>query len=77
MEDGMAKFNMDWHHSCFANVQNSLARERADVERRVNDLKKREADCKFYAEQIQEAVKRELDGFDRDRLLVKRASVKA
>ena len=66
------KFPMDWHRDCFKNVTAHVAGLRRDVERRANELAKSESELARYAEQIAEAEKRGLDGFDRDKFLTRR-----
>ena len=70
----MSRMPMDWHHECFENASRSLRGRRAEVERLAADLKRYEDDLAFYQQQIATANARRLDGFDRDRFLVKRAT---
>ena len=66
------KFPIDWHQECFKNASAYVAGLRRDVERRRAELLESERKLERYAEQIAEAISRGLDGFDRDRFLVKR-----
>ncbi len=66
------KFPMDWHRECFKNVSAHVEGLRRDVARKTAELERSEIELARYAEQIAEAEKRGVDGFDRDRFLVKR-----
>lgn len=68
----MSKMPIEWHKDCLVNMELNLSRERTDVEERTNRLVDREAEFRFYMEQIEEAERRGLAAFDADRLLVKR-----
>ena len=63
---------MDWHRESFRHQSASLERRRKEAAQLAVAIKLREQEVTFYAEQIAEADKRGLDGFDADRLMVKR-----
>ena len=63
------KFPIDWHENCLQNLKNSLSEAEQRFRRERAKLDKLEADVVFYQNQIDEARRRKLDGFDSDRLL--------
>lgn len=63
---------LEWHRQNCANSIESLAEKRRQIQRMQYDLERHEADVRFHEQQIAEATKRGLEGFDRDRFLVKR-----
>jgi hypothetical protein len=72
----VSKFSIKWHEECFANSAASTEELRRNVARMTVELSRRAEALTFYASQIEEAKKRGMDGFDRDRLLVKRGASK-
>jgi hypothetical protein len=70
----MSKMPMDWHRECLRNYKRSAAELERDLERRAADLANRKRNIAFYEEQIAAAEKRGVDGFDRERLLIKRSA---
>lgn len=70
----MAKQTVDWHRRCAKNWSGSVEKRRLEYERAKKAFEDSEARLAFYRDQISEAERRGLDGFDRDRLLVKRRS---
>jgi hypothetical protein len=70
----VSKMSMDWHRECLKNYRHSTKQLENDVERRVADLANRKRNLAFYEEQFAAAEKRGMEGFDRERLLIKRSA---
>lgn len=69
------KRSLEWHRECLENWERSLIGQRNDFARAKANLERSEAEFAFYAQQVEEAERRGMDAFDRDRLLVKREKV--
>jgi len=65
---------IEWHRQCYANVQDSVERQRKEVERAIANLTISEQRLSFYGEQIAAAEKRGMDAFDCERLMIKRSA---
>lgn len=68
----MTKEPLSWHNECHRNWAASVAQRRSEVERAVADIERQERELSFYETQIATATARGMEGFDRDRFLVKR-----
>ena len=71
----MSKRPIEWHQDCFRNLCASTQQKRRDAARLTADLELAERELASYAEQIAAAAARGLEGFDRDRFLVKRSAM--
>lgn len=60
------------HEARLAIWARHIERDKADLNDRIAASQRLEARFDFYRRQIEEAKKRGMDGFDEDRLLVKR-----
>jgi hypothetical protein len=69
----VSKQPIAWHRECYRNSIQSLHKDRHDLQRLMAVVEERDQRLKFYARQIEAAVDRGMDEFDRDRLLVKQA----
>ena len=69
----MPKNSLDWHRDCFHNWASSIRQRRVELDQKLQDLRDSEAGLTMYSEQIAEATRRQLDGFDRDKFLKTRA----
>lgn len=70
----MAKMPIEWHRQCLVNLLAHLLQERDKVERAKASLERSESDFKRASDQLAEAERRGLDGYDADRFLVKRTA---
>ena len=68
----MAKNPIDWHRRGLASLSASLAEREAKLARQIADMERTRAARDLLRRQIAEAERRGLDGFDADRLLIKR-----
>lgn len=68
----MSKMDIEWHEECAANAERSVSTRRTTLVRELDRLIADEADVRFYREQIAEAKRRGVTGFDRERMMVKR-----
>lgn len=66
------KFPMDWHRTCLKNSEQSLAQTSLEIERANAKHARLLADINEYRDQIAEAERRGVDGFDRDKFGKKR-----
>lgn len=66
------KMPMEWHRQCLENMISNLSTEEDRVNRAVRDLNRSRIEVATYREQIIEAERRGMDGFDAERLLKKR-----
>jgi len=64
---------VEWHEQCLANQKDYLRRKREEVERLLGEIERVFNKAVFYERQISEAKRRKMNGFDSDRLLVKRS----
>jgi hypothetical protein len=63
------KMLMAWHEGCLRNRKISYQRQVEELERLKARVEQSRIDCVRYEEQIIEAKKRGLDGFDQDRFM--------
>ena len=68
----MSKEKVWWHEECLSNNIAHNAKKKKLLTRALQDLERADANLGFYASQIEEAKRRGMDAFDRDRLLKKR-----
>jgi len=68
----MSKQKIWWHEECLANNIAHNARQKKLLTRALQDLDRSDTHLGFYLSQIEEAKRRGMDAFDRDRLLKKR-----
>lgn len=61
------KKSIKWHRECLTNLKNSLQREEAELERVIARVERIRAHVRFYEQQIQAAVDKGKDSFDRDK----------
>ncbi len=61
-----------WHEECLRNARRSLADREASAARLAEEIARLRAEAEHHALQIEEATRRGLQGFDRDRLLKSR-----
>lgn len=66
----MTKMPLDWHKECLKNQLEYLSEKERALERIRNEVTDLDNDTQFYKEQIAEAKRRGLDGFDRDRFMI-------
>lgn len=67
-----SKFPLDWHRECLSNRRKSLARQQEQLDRLKAEVQKSVVETEFYANQIEEAERRGMTDFDKDRLLIKK-----
>lgn len=67
----MGKFSLEWHRNCLKNMEAHLAREEQVLIRANAAIVRTRERVDFTRNQIAEAERRGLDGFDADRLLIK------
>ena len=60
------KFPVEWHRACLKNLEHSLAELLLEAERANARYQQLLADVSEYREQIAEAERRGVDGFDGD-----------
>jgi hypothetical protein len=63
---------LKWHEECLRNRQSSLARAEQNVRDAVANADRLRKDMEHLALQIEEAKRRGMTAFDRDRLLKRR-----
>lgn len=63
---------LDWHRECLSNNLKHLTSEQATLHRVREAVKRDQQDCNFYRDQLIEAERRGLDGFDRERFMKKK-----
>ena len=68
---------MEWHERCLLNQKDYLRRKREETDRLLVVIARNAKATAFYEHQIAEAKRRKMDGFDSDRLLVKRPNKEA
>ena len=68
----MAKMPMDWHKQSLLNSRISLATAERQVSRQMEAIQRQRERVEFYEQQVREAEKRGLDGFDGERFMKKR-----
>lgn len=72
----MSKQLLGWHCECLKNMRSHLKGQEEAALRAQARLHQLQNDVEFYERQINEATKRGMDDFDRDRLLKTRVAVK-
>jgi hypothetical protein len=66
------KQSLQWHEECMANHARTMNELCGIADRAQREYEASRSRYHFYQQQITEAVRRGMDAFDRDRLLVKR-----
>jgi len=66
------KKSIKWHEETISDLELSMLRQRDIVEREKAELQRFYDRFTFYRDQIAAAKKKDMDGFDRDRFMVKR-----
>lgn len=70
----ITKFPLEWHRECLANHRATISRQQVELERLKAEVQRSVVEAEFYAVQIEEAERRGMDGFDKDRLLIKKGT---
>lgn len=68
----MSKFPIQWHEDCLRNWKHTLDKERERIERMQRNYEQQLTEWYCYEDQITEAKRRGVDGFDRDRFMKER-----
>jgi hypothetical protein len=66
------KMPMEWHRQCLANQRQSFRDHLRRLEQAQASVQRALKDLAFYEEQIREAEKNELNGFDCTRFMVRK-----
>ena len=69
----MSVYPIEWHETTLATRKASLVRKYAELARLNAEIKRDEDEILFRQEQIDEAKRRGLAGFDNEKLLKKKA----
>lgn len=68
------KMSIQWHEECMANRRSYLLDCKKRLLRDIQAYRKSRQDIRFAEEQLEEAKRRKLPGYDNDRFLVKRSA---
>lgn len=68
----MSKMSIEWHEQCLRNQNTHLTHEEQVLQQQAERVARLRREFFSYEDQIAEAKRRGMDGFDRERLLVKR-----
>ena len=63
------KMPIAWHEECHKNASETLRRDREALERHMEQVERTRLDVTAYGQQIAEAKRRGVDGFDRERFM--------
>jgi hypothetical protein len=69
-----SKMPIKWHRECYKNFKASCERNHQNIELLLRQSADQDARLAFYGQQIEEAERRNLDGFDEDKFMKKRAT---
>lgn len=67
------KFSIGWHEDCLRNAMRSQIGLLEQIKRLTVDAERYERDLSIYREQIAEAKRLGVDGFDRDKFMKSKA----
>ena len=66
------KMTIAWHEDCYKNYAEGFRKEREALERHMEQVDRMRLDVAAYGHQIDEAKRRGMDGFDRERFMKRR-----
>lgn len=68
--------SIEWHEECLNNHRNNLIRMEEELKRMKENFERSMNDYMFHEQQVEEAKKKGMDGFDGEKFLKSRKNVK-